>query len=96
MTPKTIRIRYSDDSIFGHADPDAEGIDAAASRELFEENLVNAFYDEYPDAEVEIIHGTHDDHDADGHTDTIDAEYVGNLINKVWESYEWLQYTYED
>lgn len=96
MTPKQIKVEYSDDSIFGHADPDDEGIDAQASRALFEENLIDAFYDEYPEAEVEFVHGINDRHSADGRRNTTDAENVGDLINKVWESWEWLAYTDED
>ena len=96
MALKSIRVRYSDDSIFGHADPDDEGIDAIVSRAQFEEALVNAFYAEYPEAEIEIIHGINDDHNADGQTDTNDAENVGNIVNTVWDSWEWLAYTNED
>jgi len=90
-----IRIRYSDDSLFGHNDPDDEGINAIVSRAQFEEALVNAFYDEYPKAEIEIVHGINDDHSVDGQHDTVECEYVGNLINKVWDSWEWIEYNEE-
>jgi len=95
MIPQHIKVEYSDDSLFGHVDPDDEGIDASTSRAQFEEALVNLFYDEFPWCEVEFSRGINDRHVVDGHEDTEIAATVGQMIEKVWSSWDWLEYTEE-
>jgi len=94
MGPEHIKIEFSDDGIFGSYTED--DVDRPASVASFIENLENAFEVEYPGAEIEIVYGINDRHRADGRADTVEAEYVGNLINKVWESYDWLVYADPD
>ena len=84
-----IHIEFSSASIFGTADP--EEYDERASIANFEESLVNAFYDEYPEADVTISHGDIDRHSVDGRTDSDECAGVGALIDKVWSSWEWLE-----
>ena len=84
-----IKIEYSTASLFGTADPEEH--DEAASIANWEGSLVDAFYDECPQAEVEIVHGIIDRHTVNGQTDHDECAYVGDLINKVWESWEWLE-----
>ena len=84
-----ITIEFSTSSLFGTNDP--EEYDEHASIANFEASLVDAFYDEYPKAEVTIIHGITDRHEVDGRTDDDECAWVGDLIEKVWSSWAWLE-----
>ncbi len=84
-----IKVEFSRDGLFGAINPGDEGINAEASAASFSENLTNAIYDEYPNADIEVIETINDRHSIDGQTDTIECRYLGALINKVWESYAW-------
>ena len=90
-----IRVRYSSDGLFGATNPAEERIDEAASVRTFGEYLVAALYDEYPDAEIVVEYGINDDHSANGQTDTDEAVDIGYIVNKVWESYSWIEGTDE-
>ena len=83
-----IKVEFSDDGLFGNHT--AEDVDRKASAANFTTLLGYALSVEYPDAEVEIEHTINDVHRVDGQTDTVEAENVGNIINRVWESWEWL------
>ena len=91
MGPEHIKIEFSDDGIFG--DYTGEDVDRPASAQEFIECLEAAFYDEYPNAEIEIVYGISDRHSVDGRYDTTECAFVGDLINKVWSSWDWLQGT---
>jgi len=90
-----IRVRYSSDGLFGATNPAEERIDEAASVRNFAEYLEAALYDEYPDAEIEIEYGINDDHSANGRTDSDEAVDIGCIVNRVWESYAWIEGTDE-
>jgi len=84
-----IKIEYSIASLFGTAD--SEEYDEAASIVNWEQALVNAFYDEYPAAELEVVQGITDRHSVNGQTDHDECAYIGDLINKVWSSWDWIE-----
>jgi len=94
MGPERIKIEFSDDGVFGNYT--AEDVDRPASVQNFTEALEAAFDDEYPNAKLEIIYGINDRHSVDGHYDSVECEYVGNLINKVWSSFDWLEGASDD
>jgi hypothetical protein len=84
-----IKVEFSTDSLFGYTDE--EEYDVKASVASFQKNVVNALYDKYPDAEIEVANTSHDRVIIDGMTDHDECPWVDNLIHKVWESWEWLE-----
>lgn len=85
-----IKIQYSDDALWGSTDPNADGYNSAESAAKFERLLTKALRSAWRGADIEIEHGINDSHAADGYTDTLDAERVGEIINQVWSSWEWV------
>jgi len=85
-----IRVDFSDAGLWGSTDPDEGGYDAKESANEFAEMLTEALENEFPEAEVEVKHGILDRHMVDGFTDTDDALWVGEVINRVWSPFNWM------
>jgi hypothetical protein len=88
MEMEYIKIEFSDDSIFGSYT--SEDVDQEASAQSFMDHLEAALDHEYPGVEFNIERGINDRHSVDGQYDSREAEDVGLVINKVWESFDWL------
>jgi len=84
-----IKVEFSTDSLFGYTDE--EEYDVSASVTNFEKSLGAALYDEYLDANVVIINNDNDRVSVDGMYDHNECPWINNIVNKVWESWEWLE-----
>ena len=85
MTKKmSIKIEWSSAALWGRTDPEAEGYDESASEQAFVEILDGYLTDEYPTAEIEIVHGINDRITVDGFTDHDDVPFIENLIDKTY------------
>ena len=91
-----IKVEFSESGLFGSVNPADEGIDEKASIASFRENLENALTDAYPNDTIEVIHSINDVHSVDGRTDHEECPWIGALINKVWESWQWEVYDYDE
>ena len=85
-----ITVEFSDSALWGQTDPDEEGYGAEASARKFSRDLLAALAREYPKAEILVKGGINDRHMVDDREDTAEAENVGEIINEVWESWEWM------
>lgn len=79
-----IKIEWSSAALWGSTDPGVDGYDEQASERAFVEILDGYLTDEYPTAEVEIVHGINDRITVNGFTDHDDVPSIENLVNKTW------------
>jgi hypothetical protein len=84
-----ITVKFSDDGIFGNYT--GEDVDRTASAASFAEHLEAALDHDYPNAEIEIAHGIDDSVSIDGRGDHDEVPWIEQTVNRVWESYDWLQ-----
>jgi len=94
-----ITVEFSEDSLFGNLDPEAEGYDVPTSVQQFAESLVNHIYHDYPDAEIEVNASINDRVVVDGpdwpYPDTV-VEDIENLVEIVFNGDSWLAYVEQD
>jgi hypothetical protein len=86
----SIVIEYSDAGLFGDTDPETENINVMASHDEFERQVTEAMQAEYPGVEVVFEFGLEDSHAVDGQSDTYAAGVVGDIMNEVWNKWEWV------
>ena len=85
-----INVEFSDSGLWGSTDPDAEGYDAKASADKFAELVTVQLEQEYPGAEISVENTINDRHMVDDQEDCDEAEDLGEIINQVWESWNWM------
>ncbi len=84
----SIKVKYSHDGMWG--DAGSAGYDVKASYAKFEEMVETKLQQEFPGAEIEFVNGIEDKSTVDSDTSTQDAHTVQYLVNRVWESWDWL------
>lgn len=88
MMKTQILIQYdnSDDAMYGG---DTTDVDYAASEAKFEKQLRAALKKAFPGSKITIETG-YGRYSVDGSTDTDDAVLVGEYVNRVWSTFDWL------
>jgi hypothetical protein len=84
-----IKVEFSTDSLFGYTDE--EEYDVRASVKNFMEALEAVLYDEYPEAEIEVVETGSDRVSVDGMYDHDECPWIDQLGEKVWSSWDWLE-----
>lgn len=85
-----IRVEFSGAALWGNMDPEAEGYDAQASANKFEETLTEDLENAFPRADVVVEQSINDRHSVDGMEDSDEAADVGEVISRVWRAFVWV------
>ena len=85
-----ITIKFSDDGLYGHVDPESENINEILSAVQYAEMTRAALKAAYPAATVEMIHGISDSHAVDGQEEHNECGWIGEIIHDVWRSWKWI------
>jgi len=83
-----IKIEWSSSSLWGSTDP--EEYDWEQSEENYEQAVLNHLHDEYPDAEIEIVHGISDRVQVDGQEDHDEVPWIDQVLERVYNGDDWL------
>lgn len=84
-----ILVEFSSDSLWGNTDPDE--YDASQSEANFAAAVVNHLYNRYPDAEIEVKHGSNDCILVDGMTDHEETPWIEQIVEQVYNGDDWLE-----
>ena len=77
-----IKVQFSQESLFGCDDPQPHH---------FAEALENHLYDEYPDAEIEIVEGIDGRVEVNGMATHEEVRQIEYIIERVWNGDDWLE-----
>lgn len=84
----TVDVQYSEDGMFGSDGPGE--IDLEQSYAKFEAKLESAIGEVFPNADVQIANSINDSHSADWDPSSDDSIALGEIIHRVWESFDWI------
>ena len=85
-----IIVRYTEESLFGDVDPEAENIDVSASMDQYNEMVKSAIAVEYPSSEIGVGPGERARVIVDDNADTFDALHIAGIEAGVWADWEWV------
>jgi hypothetical protein len=84
-----IKIEFSQDGLFGAADPDTAGYNVADSMDRFGEELEAFVYEAYPGADIEIVQSINDSITVDCQADHDEVARIEQLVERVWNDQPW-------
>lgn len=85
-----IRVRYTEDSLFGNVDPAAEAIDVDASLDKYNEMVQAAVAAEYPGSKISVGPGERARVIVDDDDDSYDALHIADIEARIWADWEWI------
>ena len=88
---REVMVQYdnSDDAMYGNDADVTEGINTTDSERKFESMLRTALDKRYPGADIFVDVGN-GHYTANGAPDTLDAMEVGEIVNDVWSTFDWI------